>query len=73
MFTVLVSKNCYTENDHTLFGPFQIQRRHLEMQGYYVIEILERDFYSMAVATKKDKQILLKKLIMREVVNKEYR
>ncbi|KAB7506519.1 FAST kinase domain-containing protein 1, mitochondrial [Armadillidium nasatum] len=73
-FAVLVrSKNCYTENDHTLFGPFQMQRRHLEMQGYYVIEILERDFYSMAVATEKDKQILLKKLIMREVVNKEYR
>ncbi|XP_068238071.1 FAST kinase domain-containing protein 1, mitochondrial [Palaemon carinicauda] len=60
---LLRNENCYCVNTRLLMGRHQMERRHLEVMGYEVVEIPHFMWYSMAHATIEDRLQYLRTLI----------
>ncbi|XP_042241937.1 FAST kinase domain-containing protein 1, mitochondrial-like [Homarus americanus] len=63
MAVLLHKESSYCINSRQLMGRHQVERRHLEMLGYTVIEVPHFMWYSMAHATFSDKMEYLKNIL----------
>ncbi|XP_027212098.2 FAST kinase domain-containing protein 1, mitochondrial [Penaeus vannamei] len=63
---LLHNENSYCINSRQLIGRYQLQRRHLEVLGYTVVEIPHFMWYSMALGTYEDKVKYLRSIIYHE-------
>lgn len=63
----LRTEKCYGNNNEVLSGEIEMERRHLEILGYCVVDVPQHQWNSMAMSSDVEKKKLLKSLIYKQL------